>query len=107
MSRRLLEHLKVAHESITVSGSIKARRDGSVIVTRPTSNYLRRQIGLICNDQICDRQNELFEDAAMKSANLRAGTTLACRIPRHDPLKTKKQKRHMLYPQEVPEQRGW
>jgi hypothetical protein len=60
VSRRLLEHLKVAHESITVSGSIKVRRDGPVIVTRPTSNYLRRQIGLICNDQICDRQNEAF-----------------------------------------------
>ena len=92
VSRRLLEHLKVAHESITVSGSIKARRDGSVIVTRPTSNYLRRQIGLICNDQICDRQNELFEDAAMESADLlageSAGTALACRIPRHDPLNT-------------------
>jgi hypothetical protein len=61
-------------------------------VTQPTSNYLRRQIGLICNDQICDRQNELFEDAAMESAGLFAGTTLACRIPRHDPLKTKIEK---------------
>jgi hypothetical protein len=40
--------------------------DGQWVSHRDTTHfYLRRQIGLICNDQICDRQDELFEDASV------------------------------------------